>query len=432
MNRYLVLWLSVFGLTALLWASVGPGKAVGDTFGYADVVLEFFDSGAGPIPGPYGIIQRDGIWDGPVPVSLDVVLGRDVVGAKDVLSLPTGSFVVVGFTDEVINDGPGFDLLVKELQGSEPADVFASSDLNNFVFLGTAAGTTAFDLAGTGLSDPVQAVKVVGLDAGGRSPGFDLLNVQVLQSPTHAGPLTDGLIGYWQFDGNGRDASGGGRDLQLVGGVGFAEGLFGRALDLHNDPTQYAQRLVDDAVYDFGSEDFTVQAWVNFNDTSREQVLVEKFDGSGGPGWTLTQQGQANNVWHFWTRPGPTAWSETQSIDPAVWHQVLARRHGDVLEVLYDGICVAVDSEPDPVPDTEQPLLIGKRNEFDGRDFPTDGRIDEVAIWNRALTDGEIAILYNSGNGTPIPEPSTAVLAVMGCLSLLIFGCRRRLLNRKR
>ena len=31
-----------------------------------------------------------------------------------------------------------------------------------------------------------------------------------------------------------------------------------------------------------------------------------------------------------------------------------------------------------------------------------------------------------------IPEPSTAVLAAMGCLSLLIFGCRRRRLNRKR
>ncbi|NEP81125.1 MAG: hypothetical protein F6K39_24990, partial [Okeania sp. SIO3B3] len=59
--------------------------------GFADVVLDYFDSGAGPIPGPYGN-------DVPVePVSLDIILGSDEDGF---LSLPTDSFVTVGFTDE--------------------------------------------------------------------------------------------------------------------------------------------------------------------------------------------------------------------------------------------------------------------------------------------------------------------------------------------
>lgn len=56
----------------------------------------------------------------------------------------------------------------------------------------------------------------------------------------------DGVIGYWPFDGSGADLFGGGRDLDLFGGVGFAPGLFGQALDLHSNPSQYAARPGDD------------------------------------------------------------------------------------------------------------------------------------------------------------------------------------------
>jgi hypothetical protein len=48
------------------------------------------------------------------------------------------------------------------------------------------------------------------------------------------------------------------------------------------------------------------------------------------------------------------------------------------------------------------PLLVGKRNQFDGRNFAVDGRIDEVAIWSRALSDAEIAFLFNEGSGNPV------------------------------
>jgi hypothetical protein len=103
-------------------------------------------------------------------------------------------------------------------------------------------------------------------------------------------PLQQGLIGYWPFNGNGTDQSGNGRDLGLAGGVGFAQGLFGQALDLHDNGKQYAARPSDDSVYDFGSSDFTVQVWVNFNTTTgREQTLIEKWVGAAGPGWTLTK-----------------------------------------------------------------------------------------------------------------------------------------------
>ena len=80
-------------------------------------------------------------------------------------------------------DGPGNDIFVKEVGfAQELADIFVSSDGVEFVFLGRAngGGTTELDLATIGFDEPVTAIRVVGLDSGGGSPGFDLLGIQVL------------------------------------------------------------------------------------------------------------------------------------------------------------------------------------------------------------------------------------------------------------
>jgi N-acetylneuraminic acid mutarotase len=207
-----------------------------------------------------------------------------------------------------------------------------------------------------------------------------------------------GLVGYWPFDGNGSDASGNGRDLNLFGGVGFASGLFGQALDLHHDPDQYAARPVDDDDFDFGDRDFSLQVWVNFNDTSGEQEPLEKFAGQTGPGWTVIKLGDGTLI--FTAHPNGVT-SPPQPIPTQAWHHLFFRRQGTNWELFFNGRRIAQAIIAVPVPDTDFPLLIGKRNSADGRNFAIDGRIDEVAIWNRPLSDSEIAQLYNGGVGSP-------------------------------
>jgi len=57
--------------------------------------------------------------------------------------------------------------------------------------------------------------------------------------------------------------------------------------------------------------------------------------------------------------------------------------------------------------------------------------MDEVAIWNRALTGdvgggGEMGQLYSLGvGGSPIPEPSTMLFAIAG-LGLIVKKRRRK------
>jgi hypothetical protein len=214
--------------------------------------------------------------------------------------------------------------------------------------------------------------------------------------------LLDGLLGYWPFNGDGADLSGGGYNFDLHGGspLRFSDGLYGQALDLHHDGTQFAQRPGDDPAFNFEGSDVTIQIWVNFNTTEDEQTLFEKFYGGGGPGWTLTKQ--PCNIWHFWADPSARLYSDPQHIPLGVWHQVVVRKTGSLFELFYDAVLVASDVNDTPIPDTDFPLLVGKRNDADGRDFSVDGRLDEAAIWGRALTNDELATLWNNGKGMPL------------------------------
>lgn len=190
-NRLNKIFCALVGVCGLVLAQQSSAALIG----YADVVLDYYDSGLGPLVGPHGGTYPTGPGF-PIPVSTDVVLEDEpgLTGYPDFLSLPMGSYVTVGFTDETVIDGVGNDIFIQEVGANgERANVYISSDLLNFIFLGVAVDdvTTAFDLASIGFVGQVQAVKIVGLDNFGGSPGFDVMNVQVLPGSIGPAPVPE-------------------------------------------------------------------------------------------------------------------------------------------------------------------------------------------------------------------------------------------------
>ena len=113
------------------------------------------------------------------------------------------------------------------------------------------------------------------------------------------------LVAYWRFDGDGEDDNGD-FPLDFNEPVRFDDGLLGQAIAFDEggqDETGSVARPVDDADFNFGDSDYTIQAWVNYDTVAGEQVLIEKFTGSGGPGWTLTKL--ANGEFHFFVGTAP-------------------------------------------------------------------------------------------------------------------------------
>lgn len=91
----------------------------------------------------------------------------------------------------------------------------------------------------------------------------------------------------------------------------------------------------------------------------------------------------------------------------------------DGVNMASQGLTGSITSDPN------LPLMVGENPQANGREW--NGEIDDVAIWNRALSESEILQIFNAGQaGTSlgaIPEPTVGLL---GLLSLGLLTIRRR------
>ena len=116
--------------------------------------------------------------------------------------------------------------------------------------------------------------------------------------------------------------------------------------------------------------------------------------------------------------------------DGSVHHLVASYDAATGVKAMYiDGVQVALIDGPDNVPIVNggaQPGFIGSTN--GGEPFP--GILDEVAVYDRALSPAEIALHFQnvqSGQNYFVPEPGTWLLAIIGAATM----CGVRLTRRR-
>lgn len=145
---------------------------------YADILVESCYSKANKY---FDTLYGGTAENFPVPIDAELILGDNTT---HFVSLPSESYVIVRFTDNLIIDFPDqHDIFITESGCSgERADVFVSTDGVDFIKLGTVddCRTSSLDLNKIHFTSAVRFVKIVGLDTRGNSPGFDLVNVKGL------------------------------------------------------------------------------------------------------------------------------------------------------------------------------------------------------------------------------------------------------------
>ena len=245
-------------------------------------------------------------------------------------------------------------------------------------------------------------------------PGLPAFAVTPATSPAAT------VLAYWPFDGDLKDASGNGYDLQQTGeNLEFVSGCFGQAIHFNGDATSYLTRGQDDDALDFGSHDYSIELWVKFDrmpSESDEQTLIEKCSGEGCgiTGWGVTVMNDnsvlfiQNQGWETWeTDIGGSLPDD----GPNQWYHIVAVRQGENAYVYANGEQI-VSGPAGDLANGDNPLILGRRFE-EWQLFPTIGALDEVTIYEGALSAAEVRDHYQRGAScagaaaTPMPSPGS-------------------------
>ncbi len=219
---------------------------------------------------------------------------------------------------------------------------------------------------------------------------FFLLLALFLVGPADAADET--LIGWWKLNdesGNtAADSSGYGNDGILHGDPQWVEGILGGALDL--DGSGDYVDCGNNPAFAMTTNQMTVAAWVTIRSIPGEwRAAVAK----GENAWRL---GNVNMDprFHFgmtwWDQPNPYAVDGGTSVNFNEWHHIAGTFDGANINIYLDGVVDASATTPEPIGTNNLNVFIGDNPEATGRYW--DGLIDDVRLYNRALTTEEILV----------------------------------------
>lgn len=216
------------------------------------------------------------------------------------------------------------------------------------------------------------------------------------------------LVSWWSGDGNANDISGNEQNGTPNGGVTFSQGKVGQAFLF--DGIDGRIEIPDSSILRFGLGDLTVDAWIKAPPGTSFRGLIGKEQqtfpfpsiifrlsdqgllqfavtdcGTGGCGFSGPGDGGTR-------QPVQSPFR----IDDDVFHHIAGVRHSSGYELYVDGQLVATRIEPARDSDNPAPLFIGIQAIFTNgsEEFPFQGILDEVEIFDRALNGSEIQALF--------------------------------------
>ncbi|MFF3328060.1 exo-alpha-sialidase [Streptomyces sp. NPDC002888] len=188
----------------------------------------------------------------------------------------------------------------------------------------------------------------------------------------------------------------------VLGGAQETDGVFGGALSF--DGADDAVRLPYRARLPLGTKDFTASLWFRYTATTGEQPLLWMGGiGTGQPQVWLRGEPANNRVQGLITvrdgaSPPRSAYVRTDgAYNDGEWHHLALRRGGGQLTLFIDGTAISTADVPGSV-SRNSPFGVHVGQRMDSRAFFT-GAIDDVHVWDRALTDAELTGRRQLGSG---------------------------------
>jgi len=232
----------------------------------------------------------------------------------------------------------------------------------------------------------------------------------------------DGLIALWSAEGDAVDSVGGNNGF--LRNVSFTEGVAGRAFLFAPDNYPYNTRcgveIPDRPVFAL-TKSMTIECWIR----PRGNGYMIFFRGDHRPGvdpYQLSLDGQQNLSFGVCSGDNNHIASVKTPVDLGAWIHVAAVLDDNTgtLSLYTNGVLAAqttTDIRPFGTLQPDQSPGVGIGNVNDGgNNFPFIGEIDEVGLYDRALSESEINAIYqaNAANAgaraKPLPPRSNRMM----------------------
>lgn len=210
------------------------------------------------------------------------------------------------------------------------------------------------------------------------------------------------LVAQYKFDGDFKDSSGNGHDAAAVGSVQFSnDGVLGQCAEFNGGSLQVADNPDMQL-----TGPYTVSAWIKMNPESREQnapVISKTAKNGVDSDYIMFAENSTNfKVWMAYDNGEGSGYTEAQTYSQDLslvedWSLVTATNDGNIINFYVNGELKASTQVPKNVSVTTSSnnVLIGAFIQSNvNRYFK--GKMDDLRIYNYALSDPEIKALYNA------------------------------------
>ena len=233
--------------------------------------------------------------------------------------------------------------------------------------------------------------------------------------------ITDGLIGYWAADASATDSSSTGNNG--VFGGSYVPGVSGQAFDLSTGTV----RIPDSLAYSFQNyPGWTVAFWFN---GSQGTFLGQDVGSGEQPKWFIdygyASPGPSNTFIEHFNNFGssPRVFLPSDPlVFPTGWNHLAVVNGGGAVSFYLNGNSIGTAAFGDAFPDPAADLVFG----FAEPCCQYNGLLDEIVLLNRAITSEEARQLADGGPISNSPEPTSAILCLLGAAGAWLLSRVRR------
>jgi len=293
----------------------------------------------------------------------------------------------------------------------------------------------------------LPAISIHQLSSSKTNPTIEMKYYPAIASILLAASAAHGaLLAHYTFDETSGttvfDSSGNGLHGTIAGGAIGTEGAITSVAGISGNALQFSDdsHLITISSTDWGEGEnlkvangFTISTWLNWTDSSSNRGAALTFTqlGSGNRSVDLGVGGGVNAHGSVYARvrrgnsindtnPGTASDPPNGGFNTGDWQHVVGVFTSTGMTVFVNGVSVDSWSGTTLTTNSLDLLTIGayRADSVSSTTSHFIGAIDDIQIYNGALTTNEISFLFNNP-GIAIPEPAAALLGSLGLLVLL-------------